>query len=315
MMRNKNEIRNAFKNIFQPRNPFFIPSVFSDPEALILERTQGRTRKMEARMVSIFVHAGLLSIALLMVHQADKVVLPDKSAPVFLNNPFLLPFEGDGRGGGGGGGENEPGPAATGFMPAATRIQMLAPDPGLTPLRVAEDLLALLPSVQMPIEISREDTLPIGVVTGMPNGLTSSGPGTGGGIGDGNGPGIGEGDGHGVGPGAKGGSGGNKEGSIRGIAKVYEPGGGVKPPQLLVQPKPDYTETARKARAEGSVILQVLVRKNGIADDFKILRGLGYGLDESAIRTISSKWRFKPGTLNGMPVDVLINVEITFRLY
>jgi len=37
-------------------------------------------------------------------------------------------------------------------------------------------------------------------------------------------------------------------------------------------------------------------------DSFKVIRGLGYGLDESAINTIATKWRFRPGTLNGVPV-------------
>jgi TonB family protein len=61
--------------------------------------------------------------------------------------------------------------------------------------------------------------------------------------------------------------------------------------------------------------LQVVIGKDGIVRDVKIVRGLGYGLDESAIDTITKQWRFKPGTLNGQPVAVQANVEITFRLY
>ena len=83
----------------------------------------------------------------------------------------------------------------------------------------------------------------------------------------------------------------------------------------LFKPLPNYTEEARKARAEGIVIIQAVVRKDGSVDSFKILRGLGYGLDESAINTIATKWRFKPGTRNGVPVDVQANIEVTFRLY
>ena len=48
---------------------------------------------------------------------------------------------------------------------------------------------------------------------------------------------------------------------------------------------------------------------------FRVIRGLGYGLDESAINTVATKWRFKPGSLNGRPVDVQANIEVTFRLY
>jgi TonB family protein len=90
---------------------------------------------------------------------------------------------------------------------------------------------------------------------------------------------------------------------------------GVTQPVPLAQPIPSYTPEARKARIEGIVVLQAIIRKDGSVDSFKIIRGLGYGLDESAITTIASKWRFKPGTLNGEPVDVMANIEVRFRLY
>lgn len=313
MMKHKNNFCNVIKNFIQPRNSDLIPSIFSDPERLAMDPAKGRVRKNEARMVSILVHAGLLSLALFMVHQTDKV-LPDKSAIVFLNNQMELPFEGDDTGGGGGGGKNQPEPAATGFMPAVTRVQMMPPDPDLRPMLPAEDLIALLPSVQMPIEIPQTESLPIGVITGFPNGSSSSGPGNGGGIGDSDGSGIGPGNGPGVGPGKNGGNNGGDKGGV-GKKAVYELGSGVKSPQPILQPRPDYTETARKARTEGTVLLQAIIRSDGTVDNFNVLRGLGDGLDESAIRTIGAKWRFKPGTLNGKPVDVMINIEVSFRLY
>ena len=62
--------------------------------------------------------------------------------------------------------------------------------------------------------------------------------------------------------------------------------------------------------------MQTVVRKDGTVDSFKVLRGLGYGLDESAINTVATRWRFEPGTLpSGQPVDVQIAIEISFRLY
>jgi TonB family protein len=89
---------------------------------------------------------------------------------------------------------------------------------------------------------------------------------------------------------------------------------GVQPPIVLSKPLPTYTERARQEGIEGIVLIQVLIHKDGTVDTFKILRGLGYGLDESAINTIATKWRFKPGTLNGNPVDVYANIEVSFRL-
>ena len=90
---------------------------------------------------------------------------------------------------------------------------------------------------------------------------------------------------------------------------------GVKPPVVLEDPLPPYTEEARRANVEGKILLQLIVRKDGTADSFNILQGLGHGLDESAIRTVANRWRFKPGTLDGNPVDVQILIEVAFRLY
>ncbi|HYK91241.1 MAG TPA: energy transducer TonB [Acidobacteriota bacterium] len=299
------------------RSPLFIPSVFADPEGLVAERAQLRTRKAEAGMLSLFVHCAIAGLAILLIsyHPAGA---DQKDNVVFVNNPVYLPFEGDGRdgGGGGGGGKGEQAPPATGRMPEQTRVQMVPPDPeDPRPLIPADDLLASAPSVQMPIDIPQDMSLPIGDIMAPPNGSHSSGPGIGGGIGTGRGTGVGSGTGPGVGPGSGGGMGGGSGGGIGSGVGPYVVGGGVKAPVAIYQPLPAYTEEARKARAEGIVLIQAIIRRDGSVDSFKVLRGLGYGLDESAINTIATKWRFKPGTLNGTPVDVQANIEVSFRLY
>ena len=96
---------------------------------------------------------------------------------------------------------------------------------------------------------------------------------------------------------------------------VYVVGPGVKAPVVLNQPLPAYTDEARAAHVEGIVLIQAIIRKNGTVDSFKLLRVLGYGLDVSAINTIATKWRFSPGTYNSEPVDVQINIEVSFRLF
>jgi TonB family protein len=116
--------------------------------------------------------------------------------------------------------------------------------------------------------------------------------------------------GGGIGTGINRGSGGGI-GSGRG---PYVVGNGVKPPVPLTQPMPAYTEEARRARISGIVVIQCVVRADGTVDSFRVLRGLGYGLDESAINTLATKWRFKPGTKDDVPVDVMANIEIAFRL-
>jgi TonB family protein len=300
------------------KNPLFIPSVFSDPAGLELERAQGRTRKMEAGMLSIFLHAAVVGLILLVIHVAEDKPVPKRDDFVFVKNDMISPFEGDGKdgGGGGGGGKNQPLPPATGRMPEIVKTAMVPPDPdNPRPLMPVEDLLAQVQTVQMPIDIPQDQSLPIGDITAPPNGSMSSGPGSGGGIGTGRGTGVGSGSGPGVGPGEGGGMGGGRGGGIGSGVGPYVVGNGVKAPTAIFQPLPAYTEEARKARAEGIVLIQAIIRKDGTVDSFKVLRGLGYGLDESAINTIATKWRFRPGTFNGAPVDVQANIEVSFRLY
>jgi TonB family protein len=97
--------------------------------------------------------------------------------------------------------------------------------------------------------------------------------------------------------------------------KVYSVGDSVKPPQVLQQPKPLYTPKAREAKIEGIVMVGAIIQKNGSVGQIKILKGLGYGLDESVVNTLSREWKFKPGTLNDEPVDVSVVMEVSFRLY
>jgi len=96
---------------------------------------------------------------------------------------------------------------------------------------------------------------------------------------------------------------------------VYSVGDSVKPPKGLQQPAPPYTQAARDARIEGILLVSAVIQKDGSVGQFKVMRGLGYGLDESAIDTIAKRWKFQPGTLNGQPVKVSVVMEVSFRLY
>lgn len=85
-------------------------------------------------------------------------------------------------------------------------------------------------------------------------------------------------------------------------------------PVPIEQPKPPYTSEARLARVEDKILLMCVIRKDGTVGNARILKGLGYGLDESAIRTIETEWHFKPGTVDGEPIEVEANVEVSFSL-
>ncbi len=106
-----------------------------------------------------------------------------------------------------------------------------------------------------------------------------------------------------------------KKQSLSSGGKIYRMADGIKPPIVTDQSLPPYTPEAKEARIEGVMLLQGVIHKDGSVSDLKVLRGLGYGLDESAIDTITKRWRFEPGTMNGQPVDVQANIEVSFRLY
>ena len=63
------------------------------------------------------------------------------------------------------------------------------------------------------------------------------------------------------------------------------------------------------------MLVNAVIQKNGSVGQIKILKGLGYGLDERVVNTLSRQWKFKPGTLNDEPVDVSVVMEVSFRLY
>lgn len=101
-------------------------------------------------------------------------------------------------------------------------------------------------------------------------------------------------------------------GALAGIAR---PGlGGVTVPACVYCPDPNYTDEARAARFNGTVILQVVVTADGRAENISVMKKAGYGLEQNAIETVR-KWQFKPATgPNGNPVPTIVPIEVTFRL-
>jgi TonB family protein len=89
--------------------------------------------------------------------------------------------------------------------------------------------------------------------------------------------------------------------------------GGTPPRILRNNVPPRYTEEARIAMLTGTVLLSIVVGTDGMARDFQVVRSLGLGLDESAIRAVSA-WEFVPGTKDGKPVQVASTVEVNFVL-
>jgi protein TonB len=90
-------------------------------------------------------------------------------------------------------------------------------------------------------------------------------------------------------------------------------GGDVKAPVAISRKEPNYTDTARKGHVTGVVIVEAVIDKSGNVDRVKVLKGLPMGLSEQAVDAVKS-WRFKPGTLNGEPVDVIFTLTVNFTL-
>jgi TonB family protein len=95
---------------------------------------------------------------------------------------------------------------------------------------------------------------------------------------------------------------------------VFKVGGGVSAPRAIYDPDPDYSEEARKAHYQGSVILYVIVDALGHPREVRVQRSLGMGLDEKAIAAVKT-WRFQPAQKDGHPVPVEMTVEVNFHLY
>jgi len=86
-------------------------------------------------------------------------------------------------------------------------------------------------------------------------------------------------------------------------------------PELLREVKPDYTADAMRAKMQGVVLLECVVRPDGTVGDLRIVKSLDktFGLDEQAIKA-AKQWRFSPGRRLGEPVPVLVTIELTFTL-
>lgn len=90
-------------------------------------------------------------------------------------------------------------------------------------------------------------------------------------------------------------------------------GAKIKGPELIYKEEPEFSEQARKAKYQGTVLLAIEVDVDGHPRNVRVVRGLGLGLDEKAIEAVSH-WLFRPAIQNGKPVVTAATVEINFRL-
>lgn len=204
-------------------------------------------------------------------------------------------------GGGGGGGDRDKLAATKGAPPKFARQQITPP---MVVVRNEQPKLTAEETVVGPPQLVLAKG-PTGDPYSSVIGTLSNGTGSGGGIGSGSNGGVGPGNGRGVGPGSDAGFGGGP----------YRPGwGGVTAPRTVYAPDPEYSDEARRAKYQGSVLLWLVVGADGLPSDIRVVRSVGLGLDEKALEAVRT-WRFQPGLKDGKPVATQINVEVSFRLY
>jgi TonB family protein len=102
---------------------------------------------------------------------------------------------------------------------------------------------------------------------------------------------------------------------VAGPGSAFRMPPGVTPPHPIDTPLPEYSDQARKKKINGTVLISTLVNEQGLPTDIRVERGIGYGLDENAVRCVS-QYRFDPARdRDGKPVAVRIAIEVSYRLY
>jgi TonB family protein len=88
---------------------------------------------------------------------------------------------------------------------------------------------------------------------------------------------------------------------------------GVVAPKVISFVQPFYTRAARENRIEGTVTVEAAFDVKGNANLLGTVKSLGYGLDENALTAFRS-WKFSPALRNGVPVEVVAQIDIDFNL-
>ena len=239
-------------------------------------------------LASLAIHAGAIALLLLLASlppvKNAVARLPDA---VHIFAPRLAAAQA------GGGGQRSPLPPSKGQAPPRAVTRVFVP-----PMAVRLDhpqlpvIQALLDSPEVNIHTQIGDPLgQLGPASGGPGGPNGIGSGIGTGIGDTKGSGLGN---H-FGP------------------PNYRELGITVEPKIIHSEEPEYSEEARKARYQGTVLLAIEIGTNGRVSNIRVLRGLGLGLDEKAIAAVE-KWIFKPAMASGRAVASPAQVSVTFHL-
>jgi protein TonB len=160
-------------------------------------------------------------------------------------------------------------------------------------MRAAPTRLTEIPAPS-PVSAPEEVLLPAVEKTGENDGKPGTGPG--------------------VGTEPDGPPGGPGDGTRRDPDEIFQPGGDVRSPELVRKVEPDYPEAARRARIEGVVILDAVITTRGDVEEVRVVKSAGPLLDSAAAEAVR-RWSYRPATLNGRAVRVLLQVTVSFRVH
>jgi protein TonB len=257
--------------------------------------------------LSAAINLGILALLLFAFRNQISKIIPLNLTNIDANiTPWLPTTPKSGKiGGGGGGGNHDIAPPVKGHLPKIEPKPLLQPQAQT----IKDPIIPVTPAidVQKNIKLPDNPNLPLVGVTQSPNvTLASNGQGSNGGMGTGSKGGLGSGNGNGFGPG----EGGNVGGGLRRV------GDGVSPPKAIFQPEAEFSDEARRAKYEGTVVVTLIVDAQGNPQNVHVSRTLGMGLDEKAVEAVQ-KYKFKPAMdqKTGKPVPVMVSVEVRFRLY
>src|SRR5580692_11012866 len=281
-----------------------IPSHFKPSSAngapIHLLKFDKSLRPARAQGASLITHAAIFAAILFLLSSVQPPPMPHsiKGSTSLTRYPFPVirttagvnPSSGDGSGG-----DRNPLPATNGSLPPHSSVQIVRPT-------LPENQNPTLPEPPTILDPNAAALLAPTEKLGLPwmaNDTNSPGSG----------------DKHGVGTG-KNGTLGDGDGGPAGIGGSDRPyGPGFIPPGCAYCPYPTYTDDARHGKVQGSVTLEVLVGADGRAQDVRIVKGIGFGLDDRAVETVRS-WKFIPARDGAKrAVAAWVTVEAVFRLF
>ena len=264
-----------------------------------------RTKKRAVSLpVSIGIHVAVLSAVILIPILLSGKDLPEPAlgaVSAFFVEPAPPPPP-----------PPPPPPAAAKPKQAATPPKVEQPKP------IPQEAPKFTAPVETPKEVPRDEGIDTGVVGGMDEGVT-------GGVEGGTVGGVEGGTVGGVHGGTLGGAVGGGQGGIGDAPPIPPPppppvvpkgpvrvGGKIREPRKTRNVTPTYPEMAKRARVQGTVILEATLSPQGRVMDLKVLRGIPM-LDDAAISAVK-QWSYTPTLLNGVPVPVIMTVTVNFRL-